>query len=182
MCVCAHMRLHAHAHLLINVNARWLPGEVPAVLLQSFSKVVCHCLISRAEREWWAQGHPAGLMPMAGLDLTISWVLAWCLNHYSTQKLSLSYFAIRLSCLSLPTNFAMLIVGAEPQQCHWLQKTLGYVESFHDGNYLPKCSNFDHANHIKELHPVQITTTSSTSMYAYFGRCIIAEHMQKWTR
>lgn len=43
--------------------------KVPAVFLAKFRKVVCACLLLRAEREGLARGHPAGFVPKAGQEL-----------------------------------------------------------------------------------------------------------------
>lgn len=67
------------------------PGDCLEKSLLRYSwqvfKVACHCLLLRAEKEWLAKGHPAGFVLKAGLKLTVSWSLAWCLSHYAKLTL-----------------------------------------------------------------------------------------------
>lgn len=63
----------------------WLIQLVPAFFLAIFSEMFCFCLfLTRAELEWMAQGQPATFMPKVSLELTVSWFLACCFNHYTT--------------------------------------------------------------------------------------------------
>lgn len=57
------------------------------------SEVICYYLLPRAESKWLADGHPAGFLLKVGLELTISWFLVLCLNHYTKLALIiLQYF------------------------------------------------------------------------------------------
>lgn len=41
------------------------------------------------EREWLTQVHPAGFILKTGLELLVSWFLAWCFNNYHYQLILL---------------------------------------------------------------------------------------------
>lgn len=43
---------------------------------QDFENMVYHRFLSRAERGWLAQNHPAGFVTKVGLEFTVPWFVA----------------------------------------------------------------------------------------------------------
>ena len=91
-------------------SQHWLlaTGQVPAVFLTSFffSEVVCHCLLPGTEREWLAEGHPAGFVPKAGLELSYCAWLALGLRERDWPKVTQPAFVPK--------------AGLELSFCAWL--------------------------------------------------------------
>lgn len=66
--------------LQVNLDSWWPPELVLVVFLARFFRSRLPLLASQ-RRERVTQGHPAGFVPKAGLELMIPWFLAWFLNH-----------------------------------------------------------------------------------------------------